>query len=155
RNFNEKASSKKPKTTFTLFNHPPDFGSEFIADGNNANKVNGSANAVEKPSILTIGARRSPLVAASTNTEPMIGPVQENETTTRVEAMKKMPSKPPLSEFSSSLLANELGKVISNAPKNEIANVTSSKKKKKLNTPFVANAFRADGPNAKVIMSPS
>ncbi|MND81661.1 hypothetical protein D3C80_734650 [compost metagenome] len=42
--------------------------------------------------------------------------------------MKNIPSIPPLSAFSSALVAHELGKVISNAPKNEAAKTTNTTK---------------------------
>ena len=47
KNLNAKANSKKPKETFTVFNQPPDFGSECIQLGNIANNINGKAKAVE------------------------------------------------------------------------------------------------------------
>src|SRR6185312_12172078 len=105
KNFNEKAISINPNTTLTLLSQPPDFGRLFNADGNNANKVKGNASANENPNMPMAGPSRSPLVAASTSTGPIIGPVHEKETTTSVDAIKNMPSRPPLSEFSSSLLA--------------------------------------------------
>ena len=91
-----KASSKNPKTTFTAFNQPPDFGKEFNQPGNAANKVNGKARAKEKPNIPTKGAI-PPLEAASTNNVPTIGPVQEKETIAKANAIKSIPIIPPLS----------------------------------------------------------
>ena len=99
KNFNAKASSRKPRTTFMLLSHPPDFGRLFKRDGNKANKVNGNARAREKPNIPIAGPNRSPFEAASTNKDPIIGPVQEKDTTTNVEAIKNITTTPPLSEF--------------------------------------------------------
>ena len=60
RNLNAKASSKKPKTTFTEFNQPPDLGNRCIHSGKIANKVNGIAKAKEKPNIPMIGFKKAP-----------------------------------------------------------------------------------------------
>ena len=68
-----------------------------------------------------------------TNKEPRIGPVHENETNARVNAIKKMPIIPPRVALESTLFAQLCGKTISKAPKNDIANTTSSKKKTILN----------------------
>lgn len=132
RNFKANASSKNPRTTLTLFSHPPDFGIDFSRDGNKANNANGMASATENPNMPIAGPKRSPLEAASTSNVPIIGPVQENETTARLKAMKNNPIRPPLSDLESILLTNELGSVISNAPKKEAAKTTSKIKKKKL-----------------------
>ena len=112
KNFNAKANSTNPKNTFTEFNHPPDCGKEFNHLGKMANKVNGKANAIEKPNIPNKG----PLIPSWTTpkiSEPIIGPVHENETNAKVNAMKKIPTKPPLEDNLSVLFAHELGKVIS------------------------------------------
>ena len=89
--------------------------------------VNGSANATENASIVTIGVQNSPSVDLM-STVPTIGPVQENETSTSVRAMKKIPIRPPLSECLSDLLTSEVGRTISNAPKNEAANTMNTMK---------------------------
>ena len=52
-------------------------------------------------------------------TLPRIGPVQENDTITRVSAMKKIPIPPLKFEALSTLLARPLGKVISKKPKKQ------------------------------------
>ena len=78
RNLKAKANSKNPRTTLTVFSHPPDFGNEFIHPGNAANKPKGSASAREKPNIPIKGAM-PPMVADSTNNVPTIGPVQEKD----------------------------------------------------------------------------
>ncbi len=124
---NANANSKNPKETLTVFNHPPDFGNEFNQPGNIANNINGNAMANEKPNIPTIGAI-PPLEADSTNKVPTIGPVQENDTTAKANAIKNIPTKPPLSALESIFVAQELGKIISNAPKNESAKTTNNNK---------------------------
>ena len=128
RNLNARASSKKPKNTLTVFNQPPDLGKEFNQPGKAANKANGSAKAKEKPNIPTNGPI-PPIVADSTNNVPTIGPVQEKETKAKVKAIKNIPKKPPLLEAESAFVTHELGKLISKAPKNEMANTTRRKKK--------------------------
>ena len=92
KNFKAKPISKKPKTTFTEFNHPPDFGSEVNQLGKMANMVNKSANDNEKPNMATIGVKRS--VSMETNRVPIRGPVHENETSDKVNAIKNRPTKP-------------------------------------------------------------
>ena len=57
-----------------------------------------------------------------------MGPVHENDTNTRVRAMKNTPTKPPLSALASLLLTSELGNTISNAPRNDAANIMNVKK---------------------------
>ena len=39
------------KTTLTEFNHPPDWGSDFIIEGKAAKSVNGSPSPTPKPNI--------------------------------------------------------------------------------------------------------
>ena len=51
KNFIHKANSKKPKITLTEFNHPPDWGRLSSHVGKIANNENGTANAIENPSI--------------------------------------------------------------------------------------------------------
>src|SRR5690606_11967845 len=154
RNFSASASSRKPSTTFTLLSHPPDLGRDFNMDGNIANSTNGMASAIENPSIPIAGPKRSPRVAASTSKVPIIGPVQEKETTARLAAIKNRPTSPPLSELESILLTKELGRVISKAPKKEVAKTTKSRKKKKLKMPFVESSLSASGPKAMVMSIP-
>src|SRR3546814_10253149 len=89
-----------------------------------AKSVNGIANANAKPNIPMVGPNSSPIVAACTNNVPIMGPVQENDTTANVAAIKKSPSNPPRSALRSNLLASEAGKVNSNAPKKENENTT-------------------------------
>ena len=75
KNFRASASSKNPNTTFTEFNHPPDFGILSSQEGNLANNENGIAKATAKPNIPIAGAIMLPDPAACTNNVPMIGPV--------------------------------------------------------------------------------
>ena len=62
-------------------------------------------------------------------TVPTIGPVHENETSTRVSAMKNTPARPFLSAPLSLLFTSDCGIVISNAPKNEAAKIMNTTKK--------------------------
>src|SRR5690606_37544274 len=155
RNLSANASSRKPNTTLTLFSHPPDLGRDFSMEGKKAKRTNGMAKAIEKPSIPMAGPNRSPLEAASTSSVPMIGPVQEKDTSARLKAIKNSPSNPPLSDCASILLTKELGKVSSKAPKKEAAKITSIRKNRKLKTPLVDRALSSSEPKAMVISIPS
>src|SRR5690606_3103301 len=55
KNLNARASSKNPSTTLTEFIHDPDLGSELSQAGKAAKRPNGSARAVEKPSMTMNG----------------------------------------------------------------------------------------------------
>src|SRR5690606_37037275 len=125
KNLNANANSKNPNTTFTVFNHPPDFGKEFNQLGKKANKPNGKAIADEKPNILIIGAI-PPLVAASNKAVPAIGNVHEKDTTAKAKAIKKIPATPPLLAPLSTLFTQEFGNIISKAPIKEKANTTKA-----------------------------
>ena len=150
---NAKANSKNPKTTFTVLSHPPDLGKECNQPGNIAKSINGKAKANEKPNIPTIGAT-PPFEVASTNSVPTIGPVQENETIANAKAMNKIPIIPPLSAWLSTLFAQELGNIISKAPKNETAKTINKRKKIILNHTLVDNAFNASAPKIQVTNNP-
>src|SRR5690606_22408578 len=102
RNFKARAISIKPNVTLILFIHPPDFGMELSQPGNAANKAKGKASANENPNIPIKGPTGirpnkvgPPPIAVSTNSVPIIGPVQEKETSASVNAIKKIPNKPP------------------------------------------------------------
>ena len=95
-----------------------------------------------------------PPAAACTNSVPIIGPVQLNETRANVKAIKKIPIQPPFSDFASILLMNELGSTISKAPKNEIANTNNKAKNAKLNQTFVDKECKAPAPNMTVTPRP-
>ena len=153
KNLKAKANSKKPNDTLTEFIHPPDFGKEFNQVGNKANSINGKAMAEEKPSIPTIGAM-PPLEADSTSKVPTIGPVQENETIAKASAMKKMATTPDFPACRSTLFAQELGNMISKAPKNEKAKNTRIMKKIILKATPVDNAFKASAPKTPTMISP-
>ena len=151
----DNASSMKPSTTFTVLSQPPDFGIFLSMVGKRANTVNGMARAIAKPVIPTTGPITLPRLAASTKRVPIIGPVQENDTITSVAAMKKMLSIPVvLLAVLSILLLNDWGSVISNAPKNEMAKITSNAKNSKLHHALVASAFMALAPNSTVKQMP-
>ena len=114
KNLNANANSKNPKTTFTVFNQPPDFGKEFNQLGNSANKAKGKANANPNPVIPAVNCVAPPSeVKELANKEPKIGPVQEKETIAKVNAIKKIPIIPPIEEAESILFPQELGSVIS------------------------------------------
>ena len=87
---NPRATSTNPNTTFTAFNQPPDFGRLLNFEGKKEKNPKGNATAIENPNIPMIGRNTDPR-AASTNTVPTIGAVQENDTNTNVNAMKKAP----------------------------------------------------------------
>ncbi len=137
-NLRARANSKKPNTIFTLLSHPPDLGSVCKNPGNAAKRAKGNAKARENPNMPTSGPTSLPPVAASTSNVPMMGPVQENETSESVKAMKKIPINPPLLETLSALFTSQPGNVISNAPKNEMANTTKMTKKARLKKALVA-----------------
>ncbi len=144
-----------PSTTFTVFIQPPLLGIDFNQLGKMAKTVNGRANATAKPSIPTAGERMSPEVDTSTSRKPMMGPVQEKLTSVRVNAMRKMPSSPPVfSALLSTALLHDDGSCSSNAPKKEAAKTTSIRKKKILNMALVDSAFKALAPNRAVIIRP-
>ena len=114
KNLKAKANSRKPKITFVVFNHPPDFGREFNQLGNSANNANGKASANPKPLIPAVSCIAPPSeVKEPASKEPKIGPVQEKETIANVNAIKKMPIIPPTEEAESILFPQELGNVIS------------------------------------------
>ena len=146
RNFRAKAISKKPSTTFTVFNHPPDLGKVLSQLGNNANKVNGKAKAVPKPTMPKVSCSAPPSEdKAPTKREPRIGPVQEKETIAKVKAIKKVPTIPPIFDALSILLDHECGKVRSKYPKKEIAKKRKITKKNTLSQTFVEMLFKISG----------
>ena len=86
----------------------------------------------------------------------MIGPVHEKDTRVRVNAMRKMLSIPLVfSDLASILLLHDEGSVISNAPKKEAANTTSSRQKKMLNIALVERALSALAPKSIVTTRPN
>jgi len=71
---------------------------------------------------------------ASISNEPTMGPVQLNETSTKVNAIKNTPINEPMLLLESTELTNWWGKVISNIPKNEEAKTMNMIKKSMLGT---------------------
>ena len=121
-----------------------------------AKSVKGMASAMAKPSMPIVGERILPWVDTATRRNPMIGPVQENDTRVRVNAMRKILRRPLVfSDFSSILLLHDDGRVISNAPKNDAANTTRRRQKKMLNMALVERALRALAPKSNVTTRPS
>ena len=138
------------------FIQPPDLGADFSSDGNMAKRVNGIAKAIAKPNIPMVGATMLPCVETATNRKPIIGPVHEKDTKAKVNAIRKILSKPVvLSDFSSIFVDHAAGNVISKAPKNEAAKTTNNRQKKMLNTALVAKALSALAPNSKVTAKPN
>ena len=85
----------------------------------------------------------------------MIGPVQEKDTNTKVNDMKKILKIPVVeSALLSSLFVHEAGNTISNAPKKEIAKTTSNRKNIILKIAFVDKSFNALAPKIPVISNP-
>ena len=149
------ATSMNPSTTFTELSHPPLLGSFLSIEGKKAKRVNGSAKATEKASIVTIGLQNSPAVDLI-STEPTMGPVHENDTSTSVRAMKKMPARPLESALESVLLTIHEGIVISNAPKNDAAKTMNTRKKRMFGSQCVASqlkmsAVTASPPSTRVM----
>ena len=139
----------------TVFSQPPDFGNALSNVGNKAKKPNGIAKAIEKPSIPSRGAHRPPEVTL-TSKKPIIGPVQENDTITNTNDIKNMLIKPVVDDALASILDDhDAGSVISNAPKNEMANTTNKAKRNTLNIALVDSELSALGPNMSVMSRPS
>ena len=96
KNLKARASSKNHKTTLVVFNHPPDFGRAFIIFGNIANKAKGNPKDTPNPAIPAVSCHAPPsAVKEPASNDPKIGPVHENETIAKVNAIKKMPIIPP------------------------------------------------------------
>src|SRR5688572_20354488 len=100
-----------------------------------------------------VGFRVSP-EAEAIKILPTIGPVQENETRTSVKAIKKTPSQPPLSAWASALVSHELGKVISNIPKNDMAKIRKIRKNITFGNQCVLRKFAASPPKSRATNVP-
>ena len=136
--------------------HEPDFGACFNHCGNSAKSVNGRARASANPNIPSAGANQLPLVVVSTSKRPIIGAVHENETSTSVNAIKKIESSPLVDEaFVSTAFAQRSGSLISNHPKNDSAKTTSNRKRKILKTALVDIALSVSEPKIAVTSSPN
>ena len=86
----------------------------------------------------------------------MIGPVQENETSTRVSAIKKIESRPVVElALASIAVLHEEGSVISKPPRNEAAKTTNRAKRKILKMALVLSALSEEGPQMSVTSRPS
>ena len=133
----------------------PDLGTDLSHDGKMAKRVNGKARARAKPNIPTAGAMMLPDVPASTSRNPIIGPVHEKLTKTKVNAMRKMLSSPEVEDaFLSTALFQEDGRVISKPPRKEAPKTMSIRKKKMLKMALVDMALSADAPKIAVTASP-
>ena len=146
----------KPRTTFMVFIHEPDFGADLRSEGNMANRVNGSARARAKPNMPTAGPIQLPEVTVSTSRRPMIGAVHEKDTRARVKAMRKIEMRPvALDALVSTELAHPSGSFISNHPKKDRAKTTRSRKRKMLNMELVESSLSLLGPKTRVMMMPN
>ena len=97
KNLKANANSKNPNTTLTVFSQPPDFGKAFNILGNIANNANGKPKAKPKPPIPAVNCQAPPsAVKEPANSDPNIGPVQENDTKASVNAIKNIPKIPPV-----------------------------------------------------------
>ena len=113
-----------------------------------------SANA--KPNIPMAGAMMLPVVAVSTNSVPIMGPVHEKDTSANVNAMKNILSRPVVASARASiLLVHDAGNTSSKAPKNDMAKNTNRAKKIRLKTALVDKSFSALAPNIPVMASPN
>ena len=109
-----------------------------------------------KPSIPIAGATTLPVVDTCTSKNPIIGPVQEKDTNERVKAIRKILNNPVVdSALLSTAFPHFDGSLISNAPKNEAAKITSIRKKRILKMALVDKAFNALAPKINVIANPS
>ena len=81
-----------PSTTLMVFIHDPDFGTCLSHDGKRAKRVKGRASATANPSMPNAGASQLPLVVVSTRSRPIMGAVQEKDTSTSVKAIRRMES---------------------------------------------------------------
>ncbi len=85
-----------------------------------------------------------------------MGPVQEKETNDKVNAIRKMLSRPLVaSALLSTAVLHREGKVISNAPKKEASNSTSIWEMRMLNTALVECAFFSQATKKSVMAKPS
>ncbi len=139
-----------------MFIHEPDLGADLSHAGNMAKSVNGRARATEKPNIPTAGAAMLPDVENSARSSPIIGAVQENDTSTSVNAMRKIDTSPLVAE---ALLSTELvhfdGSSSSNHPKNDTANTTKTRNMMMLNTALVERLLSPLPPEISVIRNPN
>src|SRR5690606_30139515 len=143
-----------PRTTFTVLSQPPDFGNPFSHSGNTANSAKGTAKANEYATIPRMGFITSP-PADNTRTLPTIGMVHENDTSTSVADIKKMPASPPLSAARSALFTHVYGALMTNKQRKERAKAIKMKNTSKLGSQCVARAFKPSAPNASANAVPA
>ena len=95
KNLSANANSINPRQTFIVFYQLPDFGICSSTFGNMANNAKGKPNAIPKPAIPAVNSQapESPLSDPASSV-PKIGPVHENETIAKVNAIKNIPTKP-------------------------------------------------------------
>ncbi len=86
--------------------------------------------------------------------DPARGPVQEKETSTRVNAMKNTPIKPPLSDLASTEFTKPEGNTISNAPRKDIPKKMKITKKSKFGIQCVLRKFAKLAPAKKASIVP-
>ena len=124
-------------------------------EGKSAKIVNGRASANAKPNIPTAGAKSEPPVETSTSKKPIMGPVHENETSDRVNAIRKMLSTPVvLPALLFTLFVHDEGSVSSKPPRNEAPKSTSIAKNIRLKIAFVERALSALAPKIAVTARP-
>ena len=156
RNLSAKANSMNPSVTLMIFIQEPDLGACLSQEGNSANNVKGRASAKAKPNMPMAGPIQLPEVAVCTNKKPTIGAVQEKDTNTRVNAIRKIDSRPVVEEALLSILfPQDSGNRSSNHPKKDNANTTKRRKKKILKTALVANSFSLCGSESAVTINPN
>jgi hypothetical protein len=148
RNFNDKANSIKPRKIFTVLSQLPELGRLFNHCGKIAKAVKVRANAMENPNIPSTGISMCP-EAEAISILPTNGPVQENDTKTKVSAIKKIPNRPPDEDFLSTLVTRLLGKLISKRPRNHKAKKTNIIKNTILGSQWVAIQLANSGPPIK------
>ena len=135
--------------------HEPDLGADLSHEGNRAKSVKGRARARAKPNMPTVGASQSPVVTVCTSSRPMMGAVQENDTSTSVNAMRNIEMRPVvLLALLSTALAQRSGSLISNQPKKEKAKTSSSRNRMTLNTALVLSSLSLLGPKMAVMSRP-
>jgi hypothetical protein len=154
RNFNDNASSIKPRKIFTVFSQLPELGRLFNHCGKIAKALKVKAKASENPIIPSTGINTCPEEEAI-KILPTNGPVQENDTRTKVNAIKKTPKRPPDEDFLSTLVTKLLGILISKRPRNHRAKKTNMKKNTILGSQWVAIQLANSGPPIKETSVPS
>lgn len=145
----------KPNETFNVFNHPPDLAILFKRPGKKAKNANGSAIAIEKPKKPMMGPILSFCWLISTRRLPIKAAVHENETKTKVSAIKKIPENELVLAFESILLVHVDGNVISKAPKNEMPKTINKTKTNKLKAALLDIWYKVSFPKRMVNNIPS